>query len=202
MNNKKKILIVCEGYEEYEYLLSLINLHLWNNYDIQLINAESNGNIFPVYQFYYQNDDYDLVLIMADTDRPTYNDFRLMINKINTFHGVDDFANEIVIFGNPCTMQFILNHFSNTCVFITKSNKRKNGDLIFSLTGIINYNAHKYQRNLLFSKIDITNYEQMKKNISSCSTRYDQISSTNFLKFILNFESKKTNWINKINKKL
>lgn len=31
------ILIICEGYEE----------KVWSNYNIDLINAESNGSIFP-----------------------------------------------------------------------------------------------------------------------------------------------------------
>ena len=55
---------------------------------------------FPIYQFSYQNDDYDLIVIMVDTDRPTYVSFLQMIEKINTFHGVDNYSNEIIIFGN------------------------------------------------------------------------------------------------------
>lgn len=95
MINKPRILIICEGYEEYEYLNALKKLNLQYNYDISLINAESNGSIFPIYQYSYQNDDYDLILIIADTDRPTYDDFILMINKINTFHDIENFADKL-----------------------------------------------------------------------------------------------------------
>ena len=202
MKNKPRVLIICEGYEEFEYLKALKKLNIWDNYNIELINAESNGSIFPIYQFNYQNDDYDLILIMADTDRPTYDDFILMLNKINSFHDVNGFAEEIVIFGNPCTMQFILNHFSNECIYITKSNKKKNSNLIYSLTGVENYDAHAEQRNALFNQITKENYELMKKNISYCSTNYYNISSTNFLKFIIYLESDNSLWIQCINSKI
>lgn len=202
MISKPNVLIICEGYEEYEYLDALKNLNVWNNYNIKLINAESNGSIFPIYQFSYQNDDYDLILIMADTDRPTYDDFILMMNKINTFHDVENFANEIVIFGNPCTMQFILNHFSEECVYVKKSNKKKNSDLIYRLTGVENYDAHSEQRKAIFSQITKDNYEKMKKNIDICSNQYYEISSTNFLRFIYNLESDDTSWIDDIIEKI
>lgn len=198
MANKPNILIICEGYEEYEYLEALKKLNVWSNYNIELINAESNGSIFPIYQFSYQNDDYDLILIMADTDRPTYDDFLLMIDKINTFHDVQNFANEVVIFGNPCTMQFILNHFSAECIYVKKSNKKKNEELIKQLTGVENYDAHAEQRKAIFCQITKENYEKMKNNITVCSDKYFEISSTNFLKFIKNLESVDTSWIDDI----
>ena len=202
MTNKPSILIICEGYEEYEYLETIKNLGVWDNYDIKLINAESNGSVFPIYQFSYQNDDYDLILIMVDTDRPNYDDFILMNNKINTFHDVENFANEIVIFGNPCTLQFILNHFSEECVFVQKSNKKKNSKLINILTGVENYNAHAEQRKAIFCQITKDNYEKMKKNIIKCSRPYTNISSTNFLRFIKNLESNDISWIDDIVEKI
>lgn len=202
MINKPNILIICEGYEEFEYLEALKKLNIWDNYDIKLINAESNGSIFPIYQFSYQNDDYDLILIMTDTDRPNYDDFILINNKINAFHDVENFANEIIIFGNPCTMQFILNHFSKECIYVQKSNKRKNSELIKKLTGVENYNAHAEQRKTIFCQITKENYEIMKNNIVKCSDQYYDISSTNFLRFIKNLESEDTSWIDAITGKI
>ena len=139
---------------------------------------------------------------MADTDRPTYVSFLQMIEKINTFHGVDNYANEIIIFGNPCTMQFIINHFSDECIYVKKSNKKKNAELIKKLTGVENYDAHVEQRQNIFCQITKDNYENMKKNIISCSDQYCDISSTNFLKFIRNLESGDTSWIDDISNKL
>lgn len=83
-----------------------------------------------------------------------------MINKINTFHDIENFADEIIIFGNPCTMQIILNHFSQKCIFVKKSNKRKNANLIYSLTGVNNYDAHIEQRKKIFNQITKENYEK------------------------------------------
>lgn len=202
MINKKKVLIICEGFEELEYLEALIKLNIWPNYDIYLKNAKSNGHIFAMYQFYFQNDDYDLILIMADTDRPTYDDFNKMLNDIDSFHGKNGVANEIVIFGNPCTMQFILNHFSNDCIYLTKANKKKNVDIIYKLTKVENYDAHSSQRKMIFDKINKDNYETMKKNISQCDNEYNCLSSTNFLKFINRLESNDYGWIDEINKKM
>ena len=201
-SNKKKICIICEGYEEYEYLDSIIKLNVWPGYDIDLKNAESNGSIFTLYQFYFQNDEYDAILIVADTDRPQYKDFKLIVKKINEFHGVENFADKILIFGNPCTMQFILNHFSETCVNVIYSNKKKNSDLINSLTGVENYDAHKEQRSAIFEQINVENYNKMKANIAQCSTNYEEISSTNFLSFAVNLESKDYTWIEKIDEML
>ena len=202
MINKKHILIICEGFEEYEYLTKIITLGVWNNYNIKLINAMSNTSIFSRYQYAYNSDNYDLILIMTDTDRPTYEDFKLLMNKIDNFHDCKDISNEIVIFGNPCTMQFILNHFSSETVYLTKSNKKKNSTLIESLAGIKNYDAHSDQRKILMDKITIQNYNKMKRNISSCFVEYNKISSTNFLNFINNLESNNYKWIDDINKKL
>lgn len=199
IKDKKKLCIICEGYEEYEYLDSLIKLDLWSNYDIKLINAKSNGNLSSSYQYYYQNDDYDLILVFADTDRPNYSDFKLLLTKLNDFHAVEGYAEQIVIFGNPCTMQIILNHFSDTLVEVMKSNKKKNRPLILELTGVDNYDAHDYQRKLIFDQINLDNYKKMKDNLSNCSTSFEEVSSTNFLCFAEYFESSSYEWVEELN---
>ena len=33
--------------------------------------------------------------------------------KINEFHGVDNAADEVIMFGNPCTMQIISKHWTD-----------------------------------------------------------------------------------------
>lgn len=200
INENMKIAIICEGFEEFEYLNAIISLNIWNNYSFKLINAESNGSIFPNYQYVYQNDDFDIVLIFADTDRPTYDDFKKLITKINEFHDVKEYAEEIIIFGNPCTMQIILNHFANSLISVPKANKKKNSSLISSLTGVADYDAHSEQRKQIFNRINLNNYHQMKKNLSTCSTSFETISSTNFLKFANRFESSDYQWIKDINK--
>ena len=62
----KRITIICEGYEEFDYLLRLLHLGLWNEkYTVRIKNAKSLTNIPPVYQSEFQNDTADLVVCSA-----------------------------------------------------------------------------------------------------------------------------------------
>lgn len=109
-------------------------------------------------------------------------------------------ADDIVIFGNPCTMQIILSHFAEEK--LTTQSKSVNGEYIEKLVGIQNYKATEEQRKEFFSKIKRENYEVMKDNIAKLSTNDEEISSTNFLKFVQRFENEDDGWIEEINKKL
>ena len=109
-----KICIICEGNEEYEYLNRLKNLKVWNEqYDISLVNAGGNGNIPARYQDRYQNGADELVLVFCDTEKKPHEQYEDIKRKINEFHGVDSAANEVLIFGNPCTMQIISKHWTD-----------------------------------------------------------------------------------------
>ena len=103
--DKHKICIICEGNEEYEYLNRLKNLKVWNEqYDISLVNAGGNGNIPARYQDRYQNGADELVLVFCDTEKKPHEQYEDIKRKINEFHGVDSAANEVIMFGNPCTV--------------------------------------------------------------------------------------------------
>jgi len=106
-----KICIICEGNEEYEYLKRLKILKVWNEqYDISLVNAGGNGNIPARYQDRYQNGADELVLVFCDTEKKPHEQYEDIKRKINVFHGVDNAADEVIMFGNPCTMQIISKH--------------------------------------------------------------------------------------------
>ena len=112
--SKHKICIICEGNEEYEYLRCLKRLEVWSDkYDIFLVNAEGNGNIPARYQDSYQNGSYEVVLIFCDTDKKPYEQYEDIKRKINEFHGIDNAASKVIIFGNPCTMQIITKHWTD-----------------------------------------------------------------------------------------
>ena len=119
--------------------------------------------------------------------------------KINEFHEAD-VADDIIIFGNPCTMQIILSHFAE--IKLTSQSKSVNAKYIKELTGIQNYKATDKQRKELFSKIKRENYDVMKENVKNLSTNDEELSSTNILKFIEKFESDDDSWIDEINEKL
>lgn len=200
-NNKKKICLICEGYEEFDYISKLLELKVWADvYDFSLVNAESNGNISARYQDRYQSDNYDIVLVLCDTDRKPHHDFELIRKKINDIFGIDNAADEVIIFVNPCTMQVELLHFEN--IKLRTQNKNKNASEIERLTGIQDYKAKEEQRKAMCNLITKENYEEMKKNLLSLATDYKIESSTNFGVFLKRFEDNKTNWIDEINKKL
>ena len=200
-NNKKKVCLICEGYEEFDYISKLLELNVWSDvYDFSLVNAESNGNISARYQDRYQSDNYDIVLVLCDTDRKPHHDFELIRKKINDIFGIDNAADEVIIFVNPCTMQVELLHFEN--IKLRTQNKNKNASEIERLTGIQDYKAKEEQRKAMCNLITKENYEEMKKNLLSLATDYKIESSTNFGVFLKRFEDNKTNWIDEINKKL
>ncbi len=196
----KKVCVICEGYEELEYMITLINKAVFSQvYEFILINAKSINTIFSRYIEKFQSDSYSLVLVFCDTDKGPSKGYLELKRKINEFHDAN-VAEDIVIFGNPCTMQIMLSHFAD--VKLTSQSKSVNSEYIEKFVGISNYKATEEQRKEFFSKIKQENYELMKKNISRLPTNDEEISSTNFLKFIQYFESDDENWIEEINRKL
>ncbi len=155
-----RICIICEGDEEYEYLEKLISLDVWSKeYLFQLENAEGNGNIPARYQDKYQNSSSDLVLVFCDTDKKPYEQYVDIKRKINKFHGIENAADQIVIYGNPCTMQIIIEHWDD--VILSSNKKKKNAPIIFNLTGVEGYKGRADQRQALFSRITKENYQEM-----------------------------------------
>lgn len=196
-----RICIICEGDEEYEYLEKLISLDVWSEeYCFVLENAEGNGNIPARYQDKYQNGAYDLVLIFCDTDRKPYEQYVDIKQKINEFHGIENAADQIIIFGNPCTMQIIIEHWDD--VMLSSNSKKKNAPVIFDLTGVQGYRGRKEQRRELFSRITKENYQEMRERIMELSADDTVEGSTNFGRFLDYFSSDNDEWIQVINRKL
>lgn len=196
----RRICIVCEGFEEIDYMNALINKAVFSNkYDFVLVNSKSINNIIDIYRVRYQSNSYDLVLVFCDTDKLPSTKYQEIKSEINRFHN-EDIADKIVIFGNPCTMQIILSHFAE--IKLTSQSKAINSEYIKKFTGIENYKASEEQRKELFSKINRNNYEIMKENIKKLSSNDEEVSSTNILDFIGNFESEEDGWIDTINKQI
>lgn len=201
VNNKKKICLICEGHEEYDYISRLLKLGVWSDvYDFELVNAESNGNISARYQDRYQSDSYDIVLVFCDTDRKPHHDYELIKKKINDIFGKNNAADKVIIFVNPCTMQVQLLHFDD--IKLRTQNKNKNASEIERLTGIKNYKANKEQRLAMCGLISNKNYQKMKERLKSLSDDYKTESSSNFSLFLSRFESDDDSWIDKLNKEL
>lgn len=202
MRNKyaqKKICVVCEGYEEYDYFSKLIGCNVFHqNYNFKLKNARSIDNIFAVYQNEFQNDNFDLIVIFCDTEIEPYSQFKNLIKKIDKFHN-KRIAKDIVFFANPCTMQIILSHFN--LVHLMSNSKTKNSQLIRRLTGVEEYQAKATQRETIMKQVESSNYSVMKSNLATISCKCDDVPSTNFIELLDKLEQADTTWINKIEKK-
>lgn len=196
--NKHKICVICEGNEEYEYINRLKELKVWNKqYEISLVNAEGNGNIPARYQDRYQNGVYEAVLIFCDTDKKPYEQYDDIKRKINEFHGIDNVANEIIIFGNPCTMQIILKHWTDE---VLKSQaKQVNAPLIEKYTRVKGYKGKGNQIKEVMEQITSENYRIMCERLNLLEQNDSIIGSSNFSKIIEWFESENCEWIGKIN---
>lgn len=199
--DKHKICIICEGNEEHEYLHRLKELKVWNEqYDILLVNACGNGNIPARYQDRYQNGSDEVVLVFCDTEKKPHEQYEDIKRKINEFHGVDNAADEVVIFGNPCTMQIITKHWTDEN--LKKPAKAVNAPLIKKYTGVENYKARADQIKEVMEHITAENYKDMRRRVKGLDSDDSVTGSSNFGKFLMWFESGDSGWIEEINNSL
>ena len=165
-----KICIICEGNEEYEYLNRLKKINVWNQqYDISLVNAGGNGNIPARYQDRYQNGADELVLVFCDTEKKPHEQYEDIKRKINEFHGVDSAAKEVIIFGNPCTMQIISKHWTDEN--LKSPAKPVNAPLIKKYTGVENYKGRADQIQKVMEYITAENYVDMCQRVILSTSR-------------------------------
>ncbi len=199
---KKKVCIICEGYEEKEYLERLKSFGAWQGryYEVELVNAKSISNIGPRYQSIYMNDNYDVVLVFCDTDTAPYDGYISMKKKIDMVHGRNGAASEIVFFANPCVLQIALLHFAD--IRLPSNQKSKNNKYVEELLGIRHYQAHEDQRAEFMEKITKQNFKEMLERAKKLSEQDMVKNSTNFLKLIGYLNSRSSKWIDSINKAL
>ena len=193
-----KICIICEGNEEYEYLKRLIDLKVWNEqYAISLVNAGGNGNIPARYQDRYQNGADELVLVFCDTEKKPHEQYEDIKRKINEFHGVDNAADEVIMFGNPCTMQIISKHWTDEN--LKSPAKKTNAPIIKKYTGVENYKGREDQIREVMEHVTEENYVDMCQRVWNLESDDFVAGSSNFGKFIKLFESDDSGWIEEIN---
>ena len=199
--DKHKICVICEGNEEYEYLERLKALKVWDEqYEIILVNAGGNGNIPARYQDSYQNGSYELVLVFCDTEKKPYEQYEDIKRKINEFHGIETVADAVIMFGNPCTMQIITKHWTET--LIKSPAKPINAPLIEKFTGVKNYKGRADQIAAVMEHITVENYVDMRDRVCGLETMDTVIGSSNFGRFMELFGSSDAGWIDEINDEL
>lgn len=200
LKDNKKIYIICEGSEEYDYLNQLKILNVWSDvYDITLRDAKGNGNLYPIYQNVYQKGNYDLVVIVCDTEKKPHEQFNDICCKVNSLHACELASQHVVMFTNPCTMQVILLHW-DTSVRLQTPSKRRSATYIEKYTGIQDYSAKESQRTQLVSNITKESYRNMMNGAKQLGMDAALINSTNLHVFFAQLEQPNTNWIDEINK--
>lgn len=202
MKHKKNILILAEGYEEKYYIEKIVNFpFIKDNYIFSpIINLKGNGKILARYQYEFQTNRHDLILVFADADEGS-NQFIEIIEKLGLRIFGDATKGKLVfMFVNPVTLQIVLSHFGD--VKLLNKSKKENSKFVFDYTGIDNYDAKEEQIKEITQKINTKNYYDMKSRISKLSDDYHIIPSTNILCFLNCFENKDESWINDINKQI
>ena len=138
--------------------------------------------------------------LVTHIDGKPYEQYVDIKRKIDEFHGVENAADKIMIYGNPCTMQIIIEHWGD--VRLCSNNKKKNAPVIYDLTGIEGYKGRKEQRRKLFSQITTENYQEMRERIKQIPWDDTVEGSTNFGRFLEWFSSDECEWIQMINSSL
>lgn len=199
--NEHKVCIICEGNEEYKYLERLKALHVWDDiYDVFLVNAEGNGNIPARYQDKYQNGAYEAVLVFCDTEKKPYEQYADIKKKINDFHGLENAADEVVIFANPCTLQIVSKHWTDEV--IKSPAKKVNAPLIQKYTGVKDYKGRADQIDEVMKYVTEDNYEAMTGRVGGLSHNEKSTGSTNFSKLVDCLSDKSATWIKALNQLL
>lgn len=74
------------------------------------------------------------MLVFCDTEKKPYEQYEDIKRKINDFHGIDSAADEVIMFGNSCTMQIISKHWTDKN--LKSPAKLVNAPLIKEYTGV------------------------------------------------------------------
>ena len=200
-SDRHKICIICEGNEEYAYLNRLKELKVWSEkYDISLVNAGGSGNIPARYQDRYQNGADELVLVFCDTEKKPHEQYEDIKRKINQFHGVSNAADEVIMFGNPCTMQIISKHWTDKN--LKSPAKAVNASLIKEYTGVENYKGRADQIEKVMNHVTVCNYQEMSRRVKKPEMIDTVTGSSNFGKFVQLLECADSDWIERINSRL
>ena len=135
INENKRILIISEGYEEFDYIKRLQNIvPNWSNYDITPKNAKGLDNIYSIYCYEFQQNNYDIILVYCDTEMSPYEKYNNLKNNIEKNIYGKRISKQLVFFANPCTMLIILSHFKK--VKLTTNSKTQNAKIIQECTGV------------------------------------------------------------------
>ena len=135
--------------------------------------------------------------MFCDTEKKPHEQYVDIKGKINAFHGVDEAADEVVIFANPCTMQIIIKHWTDEN--IKSPAKKVNAPLIEKCTGVENYKGRTDQIKRVMECVTAENYADMCRRVNMLDLDDSVGGSSNFGKFIRLLNDSDSGWIKIIN---
>ena len=138
--------------------------------------------------------------MFCDTEKKPYEQYEDIKRKINEFHGIETVADAVIMFGNPCTMQIITKHWTET--LIKSPAKPINAPLIEKFTGVKNYKGRADQIAAVMEHITVENYVDMRDRVCGLETMDTVIGSSNFGRLMELFGSSDAGWIDEINDEL
>ncbi|MCD8204098.1 MAG: hypothetical protein LUB56_03155 [Coprobacillus sp.] len=191
-----KVLIICEGQEDYEYISRLIEIGAFSSeLVIEAMDAGGASKIFSCFKnVLLVSPYYDLVVIYCDTEMYPYEEYNRQTSKVNSLYNGVNISKDIFYFVNPVTMQLMLLHKGEA--LLTSSHKSDYYDIVYSLFGVSSYRARLSQVNEITSQINLDNYLLMKKRaVKLASTDYRKENSTNALYLFNKLEKNDTKWI-------
>ena len=106
--------------------------------------------------------------------------------------------NNLPNYGNPCTMQIVLQHWID--IKLKTAAKKVNAEYIEKCTGIKDYKGKENQIKQIMAKISKTNYLDMTKRVELLEKEDTIIGSSDFSVLINNLSSNDNSWIDNINK--
>jgi len=109
-------------------------------------------------------------------------------------------ADEVIIFGNPCTMQIITKHWTDEN--LKSPAKTVNAPLIKEFTGVEHYKGRTDQIQKVMEHITAKNYAAMCRRVNQLEKIDTVTGSSNFGRFMKLFESGDSEWIDKINSRI
>ena len=110
---------------------------------------------------------------------------------------MDNAADAVIIFGNPCTMQIISKHWTDEN--LKSPAKPVNAPLIKKYTGVENYKGRADQIHEVMEHVTVENYKDMSQRVKKLDSDDSVTGSSNFGKFIKLFESDDSSWMEEIN---
>ena len=137
------------------------------------------------------------MIVFCNTGKKPHEQYEDIKRKFNS---VDNEADEVIMFDNPCTMQIISKHLTDEN--LESSSKPVNAHLIKEYTRVENYKGRADQIQKDMEHVTADNYRDMSRQVKDLYSDDSVTGNSNFGKFIKLFESDDSGGIEEINEQI